>query len=86
MQWPQLDFKTIQHLIAPAFTIALLSAIESLLCAVIADGMIEDRHRPNTELIAQGAANIASALFGGLPATGAIARTAVNIRSGGRTP
>ncbi|HEY0549917.1 MAG TPA: SulP family inorganic anion transporter, partial [Verrucomicrobiae bacterium] len=84
--WPQLDFKTIQHLLNPAFTIALLAAIESLLCAVVADGMIEDRHHSNTELIAQGAGNIASALFGGLPATGAIARTATNIRSGARTP
>lgn len=84
--WPQLDYKTIQHLISPAFTIALLAAIESLLCAVVADGMIEDRHHPNTELIVQGAGNIASALFCGLPATGAIARTAMNIRSGARTP
>lgn len=84
--WPTLDFETIKHLFNPASTIALLAAIESLLCAVVADGMIEDRHNPNTELIAQGAGNIASALFGGLPATGAIARTATNIRCGGRTP
>jgi SulP family sulfate permease len=84
--WPEFDWKTVAHLINPAFTIALLAAIESLLCAVVADGMIEDRHDPNTELIAQGAGNMASALFGGLPATGAIARTATNIRCGGRTP
>lgn len=84
--WPTMDWKTLQSLVNPAFTIALLAAIESLLCAVVADGMIEDRHDPNTELVAQGAGNIASALFGGLPATGAIARTATNIRCGGRTP
>lgn len=76
----------IQSLIRPAFTIALLAAIESLLCAVVADGMIDDRHDSNQELMAQGLANMGSALFGGLPATGAIARTAANIRSGGRTP
>lgn len=75
-----------QKLIRPAFTIALLAAIESLLCAVVADGMIDDRHDSNQELMAQGLANMGSALFGGLPATGAIARTATNIRSGGRTP
>jgi len=84
--WPKFDFATIQHLVNPAFTIALLAAIESLLCAVVADGMIEDRHDSNMELIAQGSANMASALFGGLPATGAIARTATSIRSGARTP
>jgi len=84
--WPELDFNTLKNLVNPAFTIAVLAAIESLLCAVVADGMIEDRHDPNTELIAQGAGNMASALFGGLPATGAIARTATNIRCGGRTP
>jgi SulP family sulfate permease len=84
--WPQFDFETLPHLIQPAFTIALLAAIESLLCAVVADGMIEDQHDSNTELMAQGVANIGSALFGGLPATGAIARTATNIRCGGRTP
>ena len=71
---------------APAFTIALLAAIESLLSAVVADGMIGARHRSNMELVAQGVANIASPLFGGIPATGAIARTATNVRSGGRTP
>jgi sulfate permease, SulP family len=84
--WPEFHWNTVAKLVNPAFTIALLAAIESLLCAVVADGMIEDRHDPNTELIAQGAGNIASALFGGLPATGAIARTATNIRCGGRTP
>jgi SulP family sulfate permease len=73
-------------LIAPAFTIAILCAIESLLCAVVADGMTGTKHRSNTELIAQGVANIASPLFGGIPATGAIARTATNIQAGGRTP
>jgi len=73
-------------LIAPAFTIAILAAIESLLCAVVADGMTGAKHRSNTELIAQGVANIASPLFGGIPATGAIARTATNIQAGGRTP
>jgi SulP family sulfate permease len=73
-------------LLPAAFSIAMLGAIESLLSAVVADGMIGSRHRPNTELIAQGIANIASALFGGIPATGAIARTAANVRNGGRTP
>ena len=70
----------------PAFAIAALGAIESLLSAVVADGMIGGRHRSNMELVAQGVANIASPLFGGMPATGAIARTATNIKSGGRTP
>jgi SulP family sulfate permease len=77
---------TFQHLLQPAFTIALLAAIESLLCAVVADGMIDDKHDSNQELIAQGLANIASASVGGLPATGALARTAANVRSGGRSP
>src|SRR3989441_301915 len=71
---------------APAFTIALLGAIESLLPAVVADGMIGGRHRSNMELVAQGIANIASPIFGGMPATGAIARTATNVKNGGRTP
>ncbi|MEQ1859498.1 MAG: solute carrier family 23 protein [Chthoniobacteraceae bacterium] len=84
--WPAFDWAQLSGLIRPAFTIALLAAIESLLCAVVADGMIEDKHDSNTELIAQGVANIGSALFGGLPATGALARTAANVRSGGRTP
>lgn len=69
-----------------AFTIALLAGIESLLSCVVADGMVEDKHNPNSELMAQGVANIASVLFGGIPATGAIARTAANVKNGGRTP
>lgn len=80
------DFETITKLIPSAFTIAILAGIESLLSAVVADGMTGDKHDSNTELVAQGVANIASALFGGLPATGAIARTAANIKNGGRTP
>ncbi len=80
------DFNTITALLPSAFTIAVLAGIESLLSAVVADGMTGDKHDSNTELIAQGFANIASALFGGLPATGAIARTAANIKNGGRTP
>ncbi len=84
--WPQFDWSQLGALVRPAFTIALLAAIESLLCAVVADGMIEDKHDSNTELCAQGVANIGSALFGGLPATGALARTATNVRSGARTP
>ncbi|HEY1112783.1 MAG TPA: sulfate permease [Chitinophagaceae bacterium] len=83
---PHIDFATVQQLIQPAFTIALLGGIESLLSAVVADGMIGGRHRSNMELIGQGTANIFSALFGGIPATGAIARTATNIKNGGRTP
>jgi SulP family sulfate permease len=73
-------------LIGPAFTIALLGGIESLLSAVVSDGMIGGRHRSNMELVAQGIANIASPIFGGIPATGAIARTATNVKNGGRTP
>lgn len=83
---PHTDLATIKSLIQPAFTIALLGAIESLLSAVVADGMIGGNHRSNMELVAQGAANILSSLFGGVPATGAIARTATNIKNGGRTP
>ena len=83
---PRLDVDTIRHLIQPAFTIALLGSIESLLSAVVADGMIGGNHRSNMELVAQGVANIFSSIFGGIPATGAIARTATNIKSGGRTP
>lgn len=82
----EIDFATIRNLISPATTIALLAAIESLLSAVVADGMIGARHRSNMELIAQGVANIVTPLFGGIPATGAIARTATNIKNGGRTP
>src|SRR5690606_41545050 len=80
------SFADLRQLVAPAFTIALLGAIESLLSAVVADGMIGARHRSNMELVAQGVANIASPIFGGIPATGAIARTATNVKSGGRTP
>jgi len=83
---PGLDFATIRNLIQPATTIALLAGIESLLSAVVADGMIGGKHRSNMELIAQGVANVVSPMFGGLPATGAIARTATNIKNGGRTP
>ena len=83
---PQLDFETIKNLIQPAFTIALLCAIESLLSAVVADGMIGGNHKSNMELVAQGTANIFSSIFGGIPATGAIARTATNVKNGGRTP
>lgn len=83
---PQLDLTTIKNMIQPAFTIALLGGIESLLSAVVADGMIGGNHRSNMELVAQGTANMASALFGGIPATGAIARTATNVKNGGRTP
>ena len=83
---PLIEWETIQSLIRPAFTIALLGAIESLLSAVVADGMTGGNHRSNTELIAQGSGNILSALFGGIPATGAIARTATNVKNGGRTP
>ena len=83
---PRLDFDTIRLLIQPAFTIALLGGIESLLSAVVADGMIGGKHKSNMELVAQGIANVFSAVFGGIPATGAIARTATNIRNGGRTP
>ena len=83
---PPVTFELLRALSPAALTIALLAAIESLLSAVVADGMIGSRHHSNTELIAQGAANIVAPLFGGMPATGAIARTATNIRSGGRTP
>jgi sulfate permease, SulP family len=83
---PRITLETAQALVGPAFTIALLAAVESLLSAVVADGMIGGRHRSNMELVAQGIANIASPLFGGIPATGAIARTATNIKNGGRTP
>lgn len=86
LQLPKVNEAMIVTLFAPALTIALLAAIESLLSAVVADGMTGDRHRSNTELLAQGVANIVTPLFGGIPATGAIARTATNIKSGGRTP
>lgn len=84
--WPQFTLLELKGLIGPAFTVALLGAIESLLSATVADGMIESRHRSNTELIAQGIANLAAPIFGGIPATGAIARTATNVKNGGRTP
>jgi sulfate permease, SulP family len=83
---PAMSFATIKGLVTPAMTIALLAAIESLLSAVVSDGMIGSKHRSNMELVAQGVANIASPLFGGIPATGAIARTATNVKNGGRTP
>jgi SulP family sulfate permease len=83
---PSLSLAEVRDLVGPAFAIAALGAIESLLSAVIADGMIGGRHRSNMELVAQGVANVVSPLFGGMPATGAIARTATNIKSGGRTP
>lgn len=84
--FPRIDLATIRNLIGPATTIAILAGIESLLSAVVADGMIGGKHRSNMELVAQGIANIVSPLFGGIPATGAIARTATNIKNGGRTP
>jgi SulP family sulfate permease len=83
---PHLDLAIIKNLIRPAFTIALLGGIESLLSAVVSDGMIGGNHKSNMELIAQGVANICSSIFGGIPATGAIARTATNVKNGGRTP
>lgn len=83
---PRVTWAELRGLIAPAFTIALLAAIESLLSAVVADGMIGGKHRSNMELVAQGVANVVAPVFGGIPATGAIARTATNIRAGGRTP
>lgn len=85
-QVPSISFKLIQELLSPAFTIAILAGIESLLSAVVSDGMIGDTHKSNAELIGQGLGNIFSGLFGGIPATGAIARTAANVRNGGRTP
>ncbi|MCF8216492.1 MAG: STAS domain-containing protein [Chlorobium sp.] len=83
---PVFDFATVKELIMPATTIALLGAIEALLSAVVSDGMIGSRHKSNMELVAQGAANIITPLFGGIPVTGAIARTATNVKNGGRTP
>ena len=83
---PDFSLETVGRMLPDAFTIAILAAIESLLSCVVADGMVNSRHRSNMELVAQGAGNICSALFGGIPATGAIARTAANIKNGGRTP
>ena len=85
-QVPELTWDVVKGLVSPAITIAILGAIESLLSATVADGVIGDRHNSNTELIAQGLANLASPIFGGIPATGAIARTMTNINNGGRTP
>ncbi|MEO6566644.1 MAG: SulP family inorganic anion transporter [Casimicrobiaceae bacterium] len=84
--WPEISLETLRKLLAPTITIALLGAIESLLSARVADVQIDDRHDPNQELMAQGIANIVAPFFGGIPATGAIARTATNVRAGGRTP
>ena len=83
---PEINIDLIKQLIPSAFTIAILAGIESLLSCVVSDGMINDRHNSNTELIAQGLGNICSGLFGGIPATGAIARTAANVKNGGKTP
>jgi len=85
-RFPPISVELIRSLAAPAFTIAMLAGIESLLSAVVSDGMIGSRHRSNMELVAQGVANLATPLFGGIPATGAIARTATNVKNGGRTP
>lgn len=85
-QVPDMNWETIKSLVSPAITIAILGAIESLLSATVADGVVGDHHDSNTELVAQGLANIASPLFGGIPATGAIARTMTNINNGGKTP
>jgi len=83
---PHVSLALVRQMFSPGVTIAFLAALESLLAAVVADGMLGTRHRSNMELIAQGAGNIGAVLFGGIPATGAIARTATNIKSGGRTP
>jgi sulfate permease, SulP family len=83
---PRLHYDILRQLLSPAFTVAMLGAIESLMSAVVSDRMSNDKHNPNVELIAQGVANIVSPLFGGLPATGAIARTATNVRAGAKTP
>jgi len=84
--WPEITYDRLIALLPSAFVIAFLAGVESLLSAMVADRMIGSRHRSNAEVLAQGAANIGSALFGGLPATGAIARTATNVRAGGKTP
>jgi SulP family sulfate permease len=86
LRLPAVSVERVRELFSPALTVALLAAIESLLSAVVADGMIGSRHKSNVELVGQGIANIASGLFGGIPATGAIARTATNVKNGGRTP
>ena len=84
--WPEFSLTNLQHLSMPIITLTLLGAIESLLCARIADGLIGDRHNPNQELMAQGVANFVTPFFGGMPATGTIARTVTNVKSGGRSP
>jgi len=84
--WPEFSLANLQHLSMPIFTLTLLGAIESLLCARIADGLIGDKHNPNQELMAQGVANFVTPFFGGMPATGTIARTVTNVKSGGRSP
>lgn len=84
--WPEISLARIRDLVGPAITIALLGSIESLLSAVVADGLADDRHDSNTELIAQGVANVICPFFGGIPVTGAIARTSANVKAGGRTP
>ena len=84
--FPEITMERVLHLLPDAATIAILAAIESLLSCVVSDGMIDDRHHSNTELIAQGCGNLCSGLFGGIPATGAIARTAANVKNGGRSP
>ncbi|OGB29920.1 MAG: sodium-independent anion transporter [Burkholderiales bacterium RIFCSPLOWO2_12_FULL_61_40] len=86
LQWPEFSWASARFLFIPAITLALLGAIESLLCARVADGMIEDRHNPNQELMAQGIANFVTPFFGGMPATGTIARTVTNVKSGGTSP
>ncbi|HSM47066.1 MAG TPA: SulP family inorganic anion transporter, partial [Draconibacterium sp.] len=86
LEFPKIDFEKLGYYFQPALTIALLGAIESLLSAVVSDGMIGGNHRSNTELIGQGIANVVVPFFGGIPATGAIARTATNVKNGGRTP
>src|SRR6185295_17582124 len=83
---PEFNWATAQNLFAPTVAIAVLGAIESLLCARVADGLIGDRHDPNQELMAQGVANFAAPLFGGIAVTGTIARTMTNVRSGARSP
>ena len=86
LQWPEFSWESARFLFMPTFTLTLLGAIESLLCARIADGLIGDRHNPNQELMAQGVANFVTPFFGGMPATGTIARTVTNVKSGGATP
>jgi SulP family sulfate permease len=86
LQWPEFSWETVRFLFIPATTLAMLGAIESLLCARVADGMIDDRHNPNQELMAQGIANFITPFFGGMPATGTIARTVTNVKSGANSP